>query len=322
MSFRTSNKSLLFRGLAVPAAALVAVGILSTLEFAGASKLDAAPVQRPRDPDADGLTNLQETVLGTNRFQADTDGDGYSDLEELARKSSPIFAESTPANARMRVGMSCAGGESRLHALIALYLPDGTLRNKSVKAGIIVGDRAIPISDAYLANHCKLVMRAAQDPNARIAVLDFPILPRLVRGFGDVSMYVTLGDSSQGIVQAADSIHLIAIGSQIVLQVANPMILGTGSLSGTGQQTGGGTGSGSIGSIYVPLPIGNDQIAWTAGQVCVQQTNLIGVSGAMMTQQVVSAECQEGWDGYCPSNCAATVGNTYTTVDPVTLIGG
>jgi hypothetical protein len=42
----------------------------------------------------------------------------------------------------------------------------------------------------------------------------------------------------------------------------------------------------------------------------------------MITQEVVTAECQDGWDGYCPSNCSSTVGNTYVTVDPVALIGG
>jgi hypothetical protein len=35
------------------------------------------------DPDGDGLTNLQEFQYGTNPFSADTDGDGYSDYDEI-----------------------------------------------------------------------------------------------------------------------------------------------------------------------------------------------------------------------------------------------
>lgn len=35
------------------------------------------------DPDLDGLTNLQEYQYGTNPFAADSDGDGYSDSDEI-----------------------------------------------------------------------------------------------------------------------------------------------------------------------------------------------------------------------------------------------
>ena len=39
-------------------------------------------------------------------------------------------------------------------------------------------------------------------------------------------------------------------------------------------------------------------------------------------QEVVAAYCIEGWDGYCPPTCAASVGSTYSTLDPIGLIGG
>jgi hypothetical protein len=302
-------------------AALAAVGVLIGSEFLSPRQLQAAPVQRPHDPDGDGLVNQQEAVLGTNAFQADTDGDGFSDLEELARKSSPLFPQSRPANERMRVGMTARGGDAQLHALIALYLPDGDLRNKNFKAGVLVGGRMITLSRGYLLNHAQLALHPARDPVARIVTLDLPISPRFVRYYGHLTVFATLGDAALGIVQAADSIHLIAFGPTIVLQVVNPMLLGTGALSGSGQQTG-GSGAGNIGSIYIPLPVGDDPIGWTPGQVCVQQTVVIGVAGPMITQEVITAECQDGWDGYCPSNCSETVGNTYTTIDPVALIGG
>ena len=38
------------------------------------------------DMDGDGLVNALESVLGTWYCHADTDGDGFSDLEEVARR--------------------------------------------------------------------------------------------------------------------------------------------------------------------------------------------------------------------------------------------
>jgi hypothetical protein len=318
MSFRT-RPHVLLSSLGVPVAALVVAGILVAPDLICERELQAAPAERPHDPDGDGLDNLVEHVLGTNAFQADTDADGFSDLEELARKSSPLFPQSTPVDQRLRVGMSAYGEGTRLHALIALYLPDGALQTKSFKAGLLIGDRVINLSESYLRSHSQIKIQSARGPNAKVVVLDMPIAPSLVQRYGHLSAFATLGDDAHGVVQAADSIHLIAFGTMIVLQTANPMILGTSSMTQLPPQQGGGS---PIGSIYVPLTSGGDTSTWIPGQVCVQQTALVGISGALITQEVVTAECQDGWDGYCPSNCSATIGNTYTTIDPIALIGG
>lgn len=323
MSSRRLPPHVSFRGLAVSAAACLAIGAWITPELLGRHELAASPVDRPRDPDGDGLVNLQEAVLGTNRFLADTDGDGYSDLEEVTRKSSPIFSISTPVNKRLAVGMSCRGGTPDLHALISFYLADGTLRNKEFRAGVLVGGRTIALSQDYLLNHAQLALHPAHDPNARIVTLDLPLSPRMVRYFGHLTLFATLGDASRDNVRAADSIHLIAIGPTVVLQMADPRTFGAGSLTGGGPGGGpGGGGSTDVGSIYVPLSGEDEPGTWTPGQVCAQRTVVIGVSGAMVTMEVVTANCEDGWDGYCPGSCSSTVGNTYVTIDPVALIGG
>ncbi|MBK7642729.1 MAG: hypothetical protein IPJ19_06700 [Planctomycetes bacterium] len=298
------------------------LGLLAAPEFLGAGELAAAPARDAGDPDHDGLQNRQETVLGTNPFQADTDADGFSDLEEVARKTSPLYPQSVPQGNRMQLGMSCRGGDNELHALIAIYLPNGDLRDKTFQAGFLVNGRVVTLREGYLGSHATLVMHDAATPGAKIATVDLPISPRMVQSYGDISLFATLGSAADGVVQAADSIHLIAFGQTIVLQVQTSMLMGASLQSGgTGHQTG-GAGTGHVGSIYIPLSTGSDQTGWISGQVCVQQTALIGTSGAMITQEVVSAECQDGWDGFCPASCSATVGNTYTTVDPVGLIGG
>jgi hypothetical protein len=322
MSSRTSHPQLLLRGLAVPLAAIAAVGVVAVViahELLQPRELQAAPAQHQRDPDMDGLVNPQEKVLGTNRFQADTDGDGFSDLEELARKTSPLFPESVPTGNDVSVGITCCGGDGDLQVLIALYLPDGRLRDKRFRAGLLLAGRTVALSERYLLRNGTLTMHPAADPNARIATLEFPLTARFVRYFGNMTVFATLGDAPFGVAQAADSMHLVAFGQLVVLELKNPMVLAVAGVTGTGQQTG---SIGGVGSIYVPLSMGGGVPDWTPGQVCVQQTSQIGVAGAKVTQEVTSAECQTGWDGYCPSSCAASVGNTYTTIDPIALIGG
>jgi hypothetical protein len=46
-----------------------------------------------QDPDGDGLTNLQEFLLGTDPRNPDTDGDGVSDGEEVKRGTNPLNAD-------------------------------------------------------------------------------------------------------------------------------------------------------------------------------------------------------------------------------------
>lgn len=51
------------------------------------------PVDAQEDPDRDGLTNLQEYLLGTDPRNADTDGDGLKDGDEVARGTNPLLKD-------------------------------------------------------------------------------------------------------------------------------------------------------------------------------------------------------------------------------------
>ena len=45
------------------------------------------------DDDNDGLTDTEETALGTNPLLADSDGDGLSDLDEVNQGKNPTVNE-------------------------------------------------------------------------------------------------------------------------------------------------------------------------------------------------------------------------------------
>ena len=51
------------------------------------------PSDAAKDPDGDGLTNLQEFQAGTEPFAPDTDGDGLRDGDELTRGTNPLVAD-------------------------------------------------------------------------------------------------------------------------------------------------------------------------------------------------------------------------------------
>jgi YD repeat-containing protein len=53
------------------------------------------------DSDGDGLSDLQEIMIGTDPFNPDTDGDGFSDGVEVASGSDPLNPACTPLNCRL-----------------------------------------------------------------------------------------------------------------------------------------------------------------------------------------------------------------------------
>ena len=54
------------------------------------------PSDASADEDSDGLSNLLESILGTDPFQADSDSDGVSDSQETAQFTDPNSADSIP----------------------------------------------------------------------------------------------------------------------------------------------------------------------------------------------------------------------------------
>jgi hypothetical protein len=277
-----------------------------------------ADVSDDQDRDHDGLVDAQEYVLGTSPTNPDTDGDGYSDLEELARKTTPLSAQFHPDDRQenlLSLGMTCHWAQGKVHTVIALYLPDHELRGKTLRVGMLMGHQVMMIPEETLLRHARMNIYPARDPNASIAVFDFPFDPNLVLMHGSVTVFATSGLLGSTQPTTADAAQLIKIGGIVVYCRPDHSPIMNMSTVGNGHQ------HHNAGLIYVPL---NDDGPWnwTPGAACHQELEIVGTSGATVTEEVVSAECLDGWDTDCPPGCADTVGTTITTVDPLRLIGG
>ena len=276
------------------------------------------------DSDDDHLVNAQEKVLGTSLWDADTDLDGWSDLEEFARQSSPLFPESQPEDVDLQVAMSAHGHGGGLHAVVALFSADPNLRDKKLSLGMQVQGRMVPIAiDQWLLTATMTVV-PGEAPGSRIMLLDLPIDPLWIDVHREVSFFVTAGITGTGKVAAAATIHLKSIEGVIVLVTPDPTVLPPPGGPGGGATQAGAGGAGT-GTIYIPLPLDDDgtiPVTWNTGEICYQTTSTVGTVGASVLQQVTSAACQSGFAGACPSSCGASVGTTFTTIDPVVLIGG
>jgi hypothetical protein len=271
------------------------------------------------DHDGDGLVDVLEGILGTKANSADTDRDGLSDAEELARNSSPLFIDSRPQSERLSLGMSCYGMDGKLHGLIAVYLPNLNLHAMNFDFGMLVGERLAAIPDSYVLEKASIEILPSSNPLAMVALIDVPFGAEFVHMAGSVTFWASAGSVGSGIISTADVLHLLSIDGMVVMLMLDP----TEPPSSTVGMMQNATSSGA-GTIYMPLPLseGDNPVNWVPGEICVQQSSPVGSAGAVLTQEVTSAECHDGWEAACPPSCASSVGTTFTTIDPAVLIGG
>jgi hypothetical protein len=305
-------------GLLPPLFLVLAAGSLLGWSLQSPSAL-RADVASGLDADNDGLVDAQELVLGTSPSSVDTDQDGYSDLEELARKTSPLAPQMFPdeEDRTLGVGMSCYWANGKLHATIALYTPDQNLHDKTFRVGMLIGHRIHILSTETLLARCQVASYPAHDRRGMITVLDLPFSANIVHSHGSVTVFATAGDAATGTVAAADAAQLLDVGGVVVFCKVDHTTIASWTNTTNGHQH-----ASTSGLIYVPLGDDDGPLNWTPGAICYQQTEVVGTSGALITEEVVSAECLDGWEGSCPSSCPDTVGTTTTTIDPVRLIGG
>lgn len=279
------------------------------------------------DVDGDGLVFAQEHVLGTSPTGADTDHDGFSDLEEIARHSSPIYATSRPdPTKRLGVGMAAHAQADGVHVLVSVFMSDMNLRDKQLEIGLYGHNQILPLSNTYLAQHATLTYHVASIKSGCIALIDVVLDPNLVHAAGHLTVWARAGVPGVNAATSAATVHLLSIAGVIVwaMPVQRPGAAETKDSSADSvymplipAPSGGGSGGNGSGSGGGGVPG-----TWEPGQVCFQHSTTVGADGASVVNEVVSAACVAGWDGFCPPSCSSSVGSTYRTVDPLVLIGG
>jgi hypothetical protein len=303
--------------LLAPFGVLVACGVLFGIEMRRPSVVRAEALPAT-DLDGDGLPNRQEWVLGTCPLLPDSDADGFTDTEEFARGSSPLFPSSFPHNEALHVGMSARGETDGLHGFIAVYLPDSNFRRVNLRIGMLSGSRIVYLPDDFVDTRATLDFVGANQPNASIALVDFRFPRAWVDRTGHLTMFATVGRVGSGSIDSVSVIELFNIGGVVVLAMPDPTTMPMVQFDGNGSATTSGS------TVYKPLTNGGDDTprGWTVEEVCFQESQPVAVSGSIVTNEVISAECRSGFDGSCPSSCPQSIGTTYTTIDPAVLIGG
>ena len=268
------------------------------------------------DTDGDGLTDHLEELLGTSGLQADSDGDGYADAEELARQSNPLDVLALPGTSPTSCGMGIYETGAVLRPVVAVYVFDGDIRTADLAMGARIGStlRGLPLS--FFAKNSTIVKTPAVDPQAAVYVYDGTMNPEHVHRFGDLSLYSTTVNEL-GPVISADALNLASVDGVVVEQFLTSMnsgppifspVFGT-KTSGVYQPLGGSSGT--------PPPA-----TWASGKICEQSMIVAGVNGPIVLQEVIAADCKDGWASFCGTDCTSSVGKTVQMLDPLALIGG
>ena len=289
------------------------LGMVATLAFVAitAAPLDAT-LQTRSDLDGDGLPNILELGYLISPDLYDTDGDGYGDGEEFARGSAPDKAFIVPLEEDISIGMGVYLQGNELRGVAAAYVPDGDLQDITMRVGFASSARTRPRllpQSAYLSGTV-IREQSVGAGAAKILVYDLPLSLAAVANApdGTLSYFATLSDGNA--VVAAATVHLTYNQGAILQLVAltNPLNPQQGMILPILQRPAGGS----------KIPDG-----WVSGALCFQQVEVVGFVGALVQQEVVSATCQDGWDGYCdPAGCDSSVGSTLEVLDPGVLIGG
>ncbi len=266
------------------------------------------------DPDGDGLPSAFEVAVGTDPYQVDSDGDGFSDAEEIARHSSPSKTWETPSHQAANIGMGAALGGHFIHVLTCLYFRDGTISDKHLEFGMMYAGKLIPGTPLANGATQTVTIVPAAVPGELVMVYDTPISPTVVRKTGSLAIYAIVTGPNG--LKIADAINLANINSLIGQRLLTTTQSG-GSPGTTIQVTsGGGT------TVFRPLGGSVTPPTWTPGEICSQTTQVVGYSGPTLTQEVIAADCETGWDAYCDMTCSASVGSTIQLLDPAVLAGG
>ena len=259
------------------------------------------------DTDGDGLIDAQEEVLGTYIDEADTDQDGFSDLEEIARASDPLDDESIPGDAELSIGLTARADDGVVTMVAPVYASAGSFGGIDLELGVVFpdGTRFELQPSVYLPVITGGIYKT-KNFNSKIVLLEMPFPQNLIEGLGSISLYGTVEDPSRQLSASAAAVNLVNFSGVVVMALNAPPNYGN-----------------QPGIIYAPIVPDEDiPASWASGEICWQEASPVGMVGASTAYEVTKGLCTSS-DTYCsPTDCKATVGSSLTLTDPSTLLGG
>ncbi len=301
-----------------PWALLLPASVLAVAGWAIGTNWEPTPLKALTwngvDTDQDGLPDGQELVLGTDPLNADTDHDGYGDGEEFALQTNPVSFADTPRGLTLSIGMTARADGPRIKVFAAILDPDGSVADNPVRFGALINGEFIPLN--FTTQRGNSVGNATGAMGGPLFLMEFEVPRKLFKRYDGVTYFAAVGAPGESAYASADKVDLFKHKGLIIVRdiLSDPHQ----AIDPNASQTPGTT-------IHHPIPPDGDggvPIGWEPGQVCFQETTVVGVSGALVSHEVISADCADGWDTYCASDCAGTVGSSYQTVDTGVLLGG
>lgn len=320
------------RSSALPFVALVALGI-GVLNSAGGEWRSGRPAlaagvlhagsTTQLDFDLDGLSNDAEFALGTSETLADSDGDGFDDLEEFARHSDPNSASSTPLPGDLGLNISACGTDAGMRLQIATYFTDGKLENKVFQVGAVINGE-VRFLPWVLQQQGVEVTRRASASGDDLVLIEVPFSESTIHQLGEISIFTVLSLDGSPTFAAAAGIDVASHeGILMLIQPAFDERIENAAEQASENDPFASQGP-SAGSIYRPIPSGGGELpnSWNPGEICYQATIEVSHDAGVVTHEVMAADCIPGWDSHCRSDCSSSVGEVFQTFDPLGLVGG
>lgn len=281
--------------LAVPATAFLGWAL------GAAPELGAVAGDPTADLDGDGLTDVQEIVLGSKVDEADSDGDGLRDLEELARQLDPLTPDA-PTTSELGIGFAVRSTDGLFHLTTAVFVPDGDLANVDLELGIYYEGMLFPLSPSSYLSLSTGFTEDGQALDSEVLAFSFPIPEFLLQSVGSLGFYATT--SPKGLpTSSATVVNLTSVAGVTALRRVTQGPVGPGI------------------TILPISPPGDLPTSFTPNEVCFQETALIGVENNVQLFQVTDAGCVPS-SSVCTPGCALTSGSSVQMLDPLALIGG
>jgi hypothetical protein len=279
--------------------------------------------QPAADRDGDGLPDELELGLGASPDLVDTDADSFSDAEEFVRGSAYSKHWLTPAAfGDQEIQLGAYLRNDVLHVCVGIYLEDGVLHDKNFTFGSTLAGKSKTHSFLDFIRNGQVAVLPASTSSGVIVLVDNVVSSRPLLRFGSQSFFATLAKG--GKVLASSALNLVASKGYITevavvtRAVPPPTTAPPTSFSSTNTMA-----SSYADILYKPLGGQGPPDGWNAGQICLQTIEVVGAVGALITQEIVDADCVGGFDGFCDTtNCIGSIGDTLDLIDPGVLIGG